>query len=354
MRKHVLTLCLLLFVTLCGARGAWAQLTSGTPDPSSTQTNPSGVASGASAGGSPFAGSPGDTKQSLALALGGLTTVVASVISAATTLSTSIQSESNKFAYGLGVITIVLAAIRFAGSHHPVSAWTALFEELGMLAIFAALYLSYSTVGPGIYTWFTSLATKIGGATSNTSLMSTWGATTGSLGDAVLAQFKATPWYEIPSLVAADIWLIFAWIVMLLTAVVYTFFTNMGEIQAALGIVVGQIAIALGFSSYTRSYFKTWLDYMISAGMYCVVAAIMSKLVAQVIITDLTTKTAGGTTTQATAIYCFCVSIFLLLISLEIPKIAGAIFGGGASAGGVGPSMVVKAAKGAASLIPKP
>ena len=52
-----------------------------------------------------------------------------------------------------------------------------------------------------------------------------------------------------------------------------------------MGIVLGPIAIALGFSCYTRNYFMKWLDWMISAGMYVVMVAILIKLLGSTIAT---------------------------------------------------------------------
>ncbi|MCY0852651.1 type IV secretion system protein [Cupriavidus sp. D39] len=53
----------------------------------------------------------------------------------------------------------------------------------------------------------------------------------------------------------------------------------LGELQVAVGVVVGPIAVALAFSSFTRRYFTAWLDYMFSGSLYIVVAAIISRLV---------------------------------------------------------------------------
>ena len=62
-----------------------------------------------------------------------------------------------------------------------------------------------------------------------------------------------------------------ALLAMCIASIVFVYFSAIGQIQAAFGIVLGPIALALGFSSYTRNYFVKWLDWMISAGMYVVV-----------------------------------------------------------------------------------
>jgi hypothetical protein len=90
---------------------------------------------------------------------------------------------------------------------------------------------------------------------------------------------------------------------------------------------------------------------MISSGMYCVVAAIMQKLVTSSVLAQLAQVQTNGTSTAETAGYALDLSLFIFLMSFEIPKIAGSIFGGGASAsGGSGAGAATKAAKAAAAL----
>ncbi|WP_430233410.1 hypothetical protein [Paraburkholderia tropica] len=83
------------------------------------------------------------------------------VIPAAVEASQSIRSESDKFAGGLALITLVLAFVRYAATRDPVTAWLAVFEELGMLGIFASIYVGYQSFGPGFFNWFQSLANMI-------------------------------------------------------------------------------------------------------------------------------------------------------------------------------------------------
>ncbi len=106
---------------------------------------------------------------------------------------------------------------------------------------------------------------------------------------------------------------------------------------------MGQIAFALGFSSFTRGYFKTWLDYMISAGMYTVVAAILMRLITHTLTDAIQTSVQKGLSTPGAAAYVFDLSLFVFLVSFEIPKMAG-MFGGGANASGSIIGRVGKAA----------
>ncbi|TCF99511.1 hypothetical protein BZM27_54900 [Paraburkholderia steynii] len=87
-----------------------------------------------------------------------------SIMNTAVEASQSIQKESDKFASGLAVITIVLAAVRFAATKDPVMAWVALLEELGILGIFASISVGFASWAPNFYKWFVSLANDIGGA----------------------------------------------------------------------------------------------------------------------------------------------------------------------------------------------
>ncbi len=284
----------------------------------------------------------GDLKKGAAEAITELGGLFNNLISTAVTISGSIKSEADKFAFGLGVITLVLAGLRFAGSHHAIKAWADLFEELAVLGIFSSLYLGYTSAAPLFYTWFAKLATMIGGSANPVYQMAS---TAGAIFDSLITLFGAVHWWDIPSIVIPAIFLFFAFIVMLTTSLVFLYYTSLGQIQAAFGIVLGQIAIALGFSSYTRGYFKTWLDWMISSGMYVVVAAILNRLVGQSITQAFAGVTSIGVSTVASGAYVFDLSIFMFLLSFEIPKMAK-IFGGAASAnGGGGVGAAAKVAK---------
>jgi hypothetical protein len=263
----------------------------------------------------------------------------AAAIPAAVTVSQSIKSEADKFAAGLGVITLVLTYVRYAATRDPVSAWVTVFEEIGMLGIFASIYVSYQTFAPGFYNWFQTLANMIqSGAGQGVS--SSMAAAGGAVMEAVVKAYNGTSWTNYVALTIAMFPLLLAYLVLVITSIVFAFMSNLGLIQAAVGIVPGQIAVALGFSSYTRGYFKSWLDYMVSAGMYCVVSAILLRLVAASLNSAIDEATSMGLSTAEGASYVFDLSLFVFLLSFEIPKMAG-MFGGGANASG---SMIKKAA----------
>lgn len=290
---------------------------------------------------------PGEIAQGNQRAMDKITALFSSVMNTAVDASNQIKPESDKFAFGLAVITVVLAAVRFAATKDPVVAWVALFEELGVLGIFAACYVGFAQWAPGFYKWFLSLANTISGANMSSAL-SIMGNAAGQLFDSAVKAFSGVGFSvsTIFNVLMAVIPLLLAWALLSVTAIIFVFFINIGQLQFAAGTVMGQIAFALGFSSFTRGYFKTWLDWMISAGMYVVVAAILMRLVTQNMIHAVQDAATLGLSTPGAGAQVFDLAFFVFLVSFEIPKIAG-MFGGGASASGAVIGKVSKAAVGA-------
>ena len=273
-------------------------------------------------------------------AINKITTLFSTVIDTAVQISQLIRPEADKFAGALGVLTLVLAFVRYAATKDPVFAWLAVFEDIGTLGIFASFYLAFAAWAPGFYRWFLTLANTIGGADMSSTL-SIMGNAAGQIFDAIIKAFAGAGWGAIFGVAAAMIPLFFAWILLSITAVIFAFFINLGQLQFACGVVMGQIAFALGFSVFTRGYFKAWFDFMISAGMYAVVAAILMRLVTHSLIEAVQEAANMGLSTSGAGGYVFDLAVFVFLVSFEIPKIAG-MFGGGANASG---SMVGKVAR---------
>jgi hypothetical protein len=275
--------------------------------------------------------------------------VITGVIPSAANLSQTIRPEADKLAGGLAVITLVLAFVRFAASHHPATAWANLFEELAVLGIFASIYLGYVTFAPAFYYWFGTLAKLInndganaGGAVDIINVNS-------QMWDAVMTTANGVSWtnaFSVGKNLLAVIPLLFTYVVLAITSIVYLWFFNVGQVKAAAGIVMGQIAFALGFSSFTRGWFQAWLDYMITAGMYTVVAAILNKLVTQTIVTAI--ANAPGVSTAVGSAYVLDLSLFVFMVSFEIPKIAGMFSGGSGVSGGGAASKAAKLLSGGA------
>lgn len=277
---------------------------------------------------------PQDFEKGLGAAMQKLNALQANVISGAVGLSQTVKPEASKFAFGLGVLTIVMAGFSFAGSHHPIGAWMRLLETLLVLGIFSALYVGYDTFGAGIYTWMAGVATQINGA-NPTDATATMAVSAGGFFNASMRALSQTSLLDdvLPILVFAFALFLTA-IVMAVTALVYLYFIFIGQIQVAVGIVLGPFAVALGFHDATRKYFFAWLDYMISGSLYIVVAAIMGRLVTATLLTSIAAPSSIGWDTLTAGIYCLGLSLLLLLVSFEIPRIAGSLFATGAGAGG--------------------
>lgn len=263
----------------------------------------------------------------------------------AVVISHSLRTEADKFAFGLGVITLVLAGVRFASTQNAIAAWTDAIEEIVILGIFVALYLGYDTVAPGFWTWFVTLGTLINGTDVNPAIA--LGKLAGTIYDSCMAYISAAGWTGVIQIIPSLVPLFFAFLIATLASVVFFYYLVLGQIQAAFGIIIGQIAIALGFSSYTRGFFSKWLDWMITSGMYVVVVACLTRLIGQSINTAIGSVASIGGSTVGGAVYVLDLSIFVFLISFEIPKMAG-IFGGGSGLNGGGG---VKAARAAAKLV---
>lgn len=289
----------------------------------------------------------GEVAAGAGIAANKLSDLLNAVITTAVQASQSLKGESDKFAGGLGVITIVLAYVRFAATRDPVTAWVDVFEEMAILGIFASIYVAYQNFAPGFYQWFQALANMIQSG-SGQGFVGPLGAAAGAAYESIVKAYAATSWTEYISLTVSLAPLFLAYLLLMVTSVVFTFMNGLGQIQAAVGIVMGQMAIGLGFSSYTRGFFKSWLDYMISASMYVVVSAILSRLVTGSLVNAITAGPGSGLSTATSAAYVFDLSLFIFLLSFEIPKMAG-MFGGGASAsGGVFATAAKQAAKVAA------
>jgi hypothetical protein len=270
-----------------------------------------------------------------------------SIINSAVSTTSTLNSESDKISGGLAVLVVVLTFIEFAGTHHPASAWVKVFMNLMILGMFATVYVGYSTAAPGFYNWFVTLANDLNGGTSAIQALGN------AAGSVLLGIYHSkdglgitdiTNVSKIVTILVIDFAAVICFLLMCLSGVVFIYYSLVGVVQAGIGIVFGKIAIALGFHQMTRNFFSSWLSFMIHAGMYTAVSAAMNALVIKTFITTLQGNTPSGTlnfsTSFASVIALTVISLFILLLSLEIPKIAG-MFGSGASAG---PKIVGKAA----------
>jgi TrbL/VirB6 plasmid conjugal transfer protein len=355
LKKLTLGLCVSLMASLMVSVAAHAQTIPSTNPSTSTTATPA-AASGASETGATGTGlATSGSSMSAALTSGQTQwqSVTSSIITTATTGANTLSTESDKLAYGLAVITIVLAAVEFAGTSHPTSAWVKLFETVGGLGFFAGTYTAYSTAGPGLYNWFNTLSTDLQGSQNTNSMLNAldkiWNGIESSF-STVKFSWTSIPLDQIFQIAYTDFIALFVLVIILITCAVYAYYSYAGLVQAGIGIIFGKIGIALGFHSFTRSYFTSWLGFMIHAGMYTAVASAMNYLVINNVIQQIANvANAGGgqsgeVVTLQSVIQMEVLAMFVLFLSFEIPKIAG-MFGSGSVGGGIKPGFIAKVGK---------
>ncbi|MFS8980580.1 type IV secretion system protein [Cupriavidus necator] len=303
---------------------------------------PSGDTSGSSAVLMPAPGSIGEglvstIKELLALRDG--------LLDGGISLSQRTASEAGKFAWALAVLTLGIGGVRFMAHRNPVGAWVEFIETLTTLGIFVAIYLSYSSFGPSIFKWFDDLARAISGGNYDTGAILAY--TAAQFMDSFFVAFKAAKWYNKLDVIFSSLGLIVAFVFTALASLVYAYFVMVGQLQAAVGLAIGLVAVSLGFSEFTRKYFWAWFDFMITASMYVVTAAILANLVATATAETIKQVAAVGTSTAAAGWKAASLSIVILFLSFEIPKLAGSLFGTG---GGISGGAIMGLAKGAWKL----
>lgn len=284
------------------------------------------------------AGLPGDVGAGIQKTLNKMDGLTRGLINGATAISDRIKGDADKVAFGLGVIALVLAGLRWAATNDPVAAWTDFIEAIMILGIFASLYVSYSTFAPSIFTWFHKLATAINSGDDIQSLPSTLATTAGKFFESVGRMLKAvfTSNVALIEAIGGAVLLLLAFVFVLAAALMYSWFIMVGQLQVAIGIVLGPLAVAFGMLDITRKYFFAWLDYMVTGSMYMVVAATIAQLVSAPLLAAVSDIGAAGTDTVLAAGYALSISIMLIFIAMEIPKIAGSIFGTGGGISGTG------------------
>ncbi|WP_321810305.1 MULTISPECIES: type IV secretion system protein [unclassified Burkholderia] len=284
----------------------------------------------------------GEVAKGATAAIEEISKIMKDLIDLAVEVSKTLDKESNKMAFGLSVTTVVLASLRFAATRDPIAAWQSLFEDLAILGIFAAVYIVYGRWAPGFYKWFNDMAIAVSG-TDAQSLPMAMVKSAGAIYDAVIEALKAEHWWNYIALLINLAPLLFAWLFLMIAALVFLFYVSLGTIQMAVAIVMGKIAFALGMSEFTRGWFKSWLDFTIGAGMYMVVAAILQRLMTTTLATSFGNTISKGLTTPYSGSLTLDLSIFVLILAFEIPKFAS-MFGGGANASGAAFKSLTKLA----------
>jgi hypothetical protein len=344
-----LTLCMCLGFTVAGVMSTTAHAQSTSPTTGAAGTaGGSGTGTTVGATGNGLATSGTSISSAMNNGQGQWQSITSSVITTATTGANTLSTESDKLAYALAVITVVIASVEFSATQNALAAWVELFKTLGGLGFFAGIYTSYSTAGPGLYNWFNTLASDIQGS-QNATNMYTAGDTilNGILHsfDSVHISLTSIPLDTIFEILYTDFIALTVLVIVIATCIVYMYYSYAGLVQAGVGIIFGKIAVALGFHTFSRTYFMSWLGFMIHAGMYTAVASAMNYLVINTVVQKISTVagsgagTSGAIVTLQSAIQMEVLALFVLFLSFEIPKIAG-MFG----AGSVGGSSMMNAA----------
>lgn len=300
-----------------------------------TQTGSTAPAAATAAASS---GLPGDLAEGVMKTLNKMDGLSRGLIVGATAIGDRIRSESDKVAFGLGVIALVFAGLRWAATSDAVQAWTDFIESILVLGIFASLYVSYNSFAPSIFVWFQKLATAINAGDDIYSLPATLVRTAGkffeSIGRMLLSviQSKVT----LIEALGGAVLLFLAFICVLAAALIYSWFMMVGQLMVAIGIVLGSLAVAFGMLDATRKYFTAWLDYMVTGSMYMVVSATIAQLVTAPLLEAMQNINAIGTDTVLAAGYALSLAVVLIFIALEIPKVSGSIFGTGGGISGTG------------------
>lgn len=287
------------------------------------------VSTGASSQLVPAAGSTGEALSSTVRELLALRD---GLLDGGVALSQRTASEAGKFAWALAVISLTIAFVQFSAHRNPIAAWVELIEALTVLGIFAAVYLGYNSFGPSLFKWFDDLARAISGGHYDTGSLLAY--TAGKFLDSFFLAFKNAKWYEKLDVIFSSLGLIVAFALTAIASIVYTYYVMIGQLQAAVGLAIGLIAVSLGFSDYTRKYFWAWFDFMVTSSMYIVTAAILANLVSTATGETIRRVAEVGTSTSAAGWKAASLAFLVLLISFEIPKLAGSLFGTGGGASG--------------------
>lgn len=307
-----------------------------------TSGGPTGAPAGSTANTANFAPAAGSVGEALSSTVKELLALRDGLLDGGVALARTTSNEAGKFASGLAVISLVIAGIRFTAHKNPIGAWVELIETLTVMGIFAALYLGFDSFGPSIFKWFDSVARGMSGGAYDTGAL--FARIAGMFLDSFFKAIKLASWYNKLDAILSGLGLLVAFVLSAIASVVYTYFVMVGQLQVAVGLAVGLIALSLGFSDWTRKYFFAWFDFMVTASMYVVTAAIIANLVAVSVGETVQAVATVGTSTSAAGWKAASLSLLVLLLSFEIPKIAGSLFGtGGGASGGAAMSLAKSA-----------
>lgn len=312
----------------------------GLPKAFAADAEPAGTTTPANASSGPATaiGHVGDVAAGIQKTIDRMNSLSGSLMTGAAKISERVKDDADKVAFGLGVIALTLAGLRWASTSDAVQAWTDFLEAILILGIFAALYVGYTDFAPAIFNWFNKIAADINTGDDVQSLVSTLISTAGkffeSIGNMLLSVLHSQT--SLISAIGGAVLLFLAFIAVVAAALIYTWFLIVGKLMVAIGIALGSFAVAFGFLDITRKYFTAWLDYMITGSMYAVVAATVAQLASAPLLAAANDIGKIGTDTVLAAGYALTIAIVLVFVAMEVPKIAGSIFGTGGGISGTG------------------
>ena len=119
------------------------------------------------------------------------------------------------------------------------------------------------------------------------------------------------------------------------------FFANLGDFIIYVGLAVGPIFVATLVFPAAQGFFSKWLEFVISGGMYKLIAVVVGTLLAQILIqidaststliTDNSTLwTGGGSLVELVGVFFLLIfwSLFAYFITKQIPHFVTALTGG--------------------------
>ena len=129
---------------------------------------------------------------------------------------------------------------------------------------------------------------------------------------------------------------------LLAIAMIYSlFFANLGDFIIYVGLAVGPIFVATLVFPAAQGFFSKWLEFVISGGIYKLVAVVIGKLLAEILIRidagtatliadNATFWTGGGSFVELIGMFSILIfwSLFAYFITKQIPHFVTALSGG--------------------------
>jgi len=242
---------------------------------------------------------------------------------------------------GLAALTVTLMAIRIPlEKDSPQEVIGELINGILRVGLFLFFMQQYRyVVGDGVHSLFQSLAVAVGGGAPVAGFRTLTGMLT-AVGAGISKQIAGMGFLEAADFIFNNalnfLLLAFASIVNAIAAGMYIIMFYVGDILAAVAVGLGPFFIAFGVFHYTSKIFESWLDFLMQALMYKVVAAVLVFLISKLIASFVTKITTPGVPIVSSegAFAVLMVSLGTAYLMHSVPSIASGLMRGSASAGG--------------------